>query len=321
MNLQTQISFRKADKQIDYASDLMLLGSCFSEHIGTKLDYFKFRTLQNPFGILFHPLAIENLITRAIQKRGYTPEDLFYHNERWHCFDAHSNTSNVSKEKVLEGLNGQLRKTEQLLSKASHIIITLGTGWTYQKRETGVTVANCHKIPQKEFKKQLLTVDEIMASLQRTIQQIRTVNKNAQFVFTISPVRHLKDGFVENQRSKAHLIAAVHDIVNAYADGEKSRVAYFESYELMMDELRDYRFYKADMIHPNTLAIDYIWEKFQNIWINPTTTATMKQVDSVRKGQAHKPFNSNSEEYLHFRKELQKKMETLKERFPFMSFE
>ncbi|AZQ60388.1 GSCFA domain-containing protein [Maribacter sp. MJ134] len=320
MNLQTQISFRKADKQIDYASELMLLGSCFSEHIGAKLDYFKFRTLQNPFGILFHPLAIENLITRAIQKRGYTPEDLFYHNERWHCFDAHSNTSNLSKEKVLEGLNGQLRKTEQLLSKASHIIITLGTGWTYQKRETGVTVANCHKIPQKEFKKQLLTVDEITASLQRTIQQIRTVNKNAELVFTISPVRHLKDGFVENQRSKAHLIAAVHDIVNAYADGEKSRVAYFESYELMMDELRDYRFYKADMIHPNTLAIDYIWEKFSEVWVSDDAQVTMELVEEIQRGLDHRPFNPNSEQHQKFRESLKEKISYIKKEHPAMTF-
>ena len=321
MNLQTQISFRKADKQIDYASELMLLGSCFSEHIGAKLDYFKFRTLQNPFGILFHPLAIENLITRAIQKRGYTPEDLFYHNERWHCFDAHSNTSNVSKEKVLEGLNGQLRKTEQLLSKASHIIITLGTGWTYQKRETGVTVANCHKIPQKEFKKQLLTVDEITASLQRTIEQIETVNKNTQLVFTISPVRHLKDGFVENQRSKAHLIAAVHDIVNAYADGEKSRVAYFESYELMMDELRDYRFYKADMIHPNTLAIDYIWEKFSEVWVSDDAQVTMELVEEIQRGLDHRPFNPNSEQHQKFRESLKEKISYIKKEHPAMTFE
>jgi lysophospholipase L1-like esterase len=321
MNLQTQISFRKADKQIDYASELMLLGSCFSEHIGAKLDYFKFRTLQNPFGILFHPLAIENLITRAIQKRGYTPEDLFYHNERWHCFDAHSNMSNVSKEKVLEGLNGQLRKTEQLLSKASHIIITLGTGWTYQKRETGVTVANCHKIPQKDFKKQLLTVDEITASLQRTIQQIRTVNKNAQLIFTISPVRHLKDGFVENQRSKAHLIAAVHDIVNAYADGEKSRVAYFESYELMMDELRDYRFYKADMIHPNTLAIDYIWEKFSEVWVSDDAQVTMELVEEIQRGLDHRPFNPNSEQHQKFRESLKEKISYIKKEHPAMTFE
>jgi hypothetical protein len=321
MNLQTQISFRKADKQIDYASELMLLGSCFSEHIGAKLDYFKFRTLQNPFGILFHPLAIENLITRAIQKRGYTPEDLFYHNERWHCFDAHSNMSNVSKEKVLEGLNGQLRKTEQLLSKASHIIITLGTGWTYQKRETGVTVANCHKIPQKEFKKQLLTVDEITASLQRTIEQIETVNKNTQLVFTISPVRHLKDGFVENQRSKAHLIAAVHDIVNAYADGEKSRVAYFESYELMMDELRDYRFYKADMIHPNTLAIDYIWEKFSEVWVSDDAQVTMELVEEIQRGLDHRPFNPNSEQHQKFRESLKEKISYIKKEHPAMTFE
>ena len=321
MNLQTQISFRKADKQIGYTSELILLGSCFSEHIGAKLDYFKFRTLQNPFGILFHPLAIENLITRAIQKRGYTPEDLFYHNERWHCFDAHSNMSNVSKEKVLEGLNGQLRKTEQLLSKASHIIITLGTGWTYQKRETGVTVANCHKIPQKEFKKQLLTVDEITASLQRTIEQIETVNKNTQLVFTISPVRHLKDGFVENQRSKAHLIAAVHDIVNAYADGEKSRVAYFESYELMMDELRDYRFYKADMIHPNTLAIDYIWEKFSEVWVSDDAQVTMELVEEIQRGLDHRPFNPNSEQHQKFRESLKEKISYIKKEHPAMTFE
>lgn len=318
MKLQTQIPFTKAQHQIDYSSQLLLVGSCFSEHIGAKLEYYKFQTLQNPFGIIFHPLAIENLISRAIKKEFYSENELFFLNERWHCFDAHSGLSDGSKEKLLENLNCQLVKTEKQLRQATHILITLGTAWTYREKETGETVANCHKVPQKEFDKHLLTVDEITASLQRTLHQIKTINKHAQVVFTISPVRHLKDGFVENQRSKSHLITALHEVLGIPPLGLSG--FYFSSYEIMMDELRDYRFYATDMVHPNELAIDYIWEKFQQVWISDAVSLPMKKVAEVQKGLRHRPFSIASEQHQKFIKSLELKIKMLREEFPFMRF-
>ncbi len=318
MKLQTQIPLTKAKEQIDHASQLLVLGSCFSENIGAKLNYFKFQTVQNPFGILFHPFAIENLITRAVNKEYYSADDLFFLNDRWHCFDAHSSLSDVSKEKLLKNLNTQLVRTENQIRQATHILITLGTAWVYRKKQTGKTVANCHKVPQKEFDKHLLTADEITASLQRTVHHIESINKNVQLIFTISPVRHLKDGFIENQRSKSHLITAIHTILSIPPSG--ARGIYFPSYEIMMDELRDYRFYATDMVHPNALAIDYIWEKFQQVWISETAHVTMKRVDEIQKGLLHKPFNPESEQFKKFEKSVQRKIEEIHKNFPFIGF-
>ncbi|MFD0798687.1 GSCFA domain-containing protein [Maribacter chungangensis] len=319
MKLQTQIPLTKADHQIDYASKLFLLGSCFSENMGAKLDYYKFQTVQNPFGILFHPLAIENLISRAIKKQFYSENEVFFLNDRWHCFDAHSSVSDISKEKLLGNLNAQLRVTQKKLQEATHIIITLGTAWTYTANETGKTVANCHKVPQKEFNKLLLSVDEITFSLQRIAHQIETVNKNAQLIFTISPVRHLKDGFIENQRSKSHLITALNNLLGDPSFG--ARGYYFPSYEIMMDELRDYRFYAADMVHPNELAIDYIWEKFRTVWISDAVRAIMKKVEEVQRGLRHRAFNPEGLEHRKFRVALQDRIAYLKDTYPFMEFD
>ncbi len=316
MNLQTHISLSKEKYHpIDYDSKLLLIGSCFSENIGKKLNFFKFRTVQNPFGILFHPKAIEQLITNAINKKEYTEDTIFNTNERWHSFDAHSNLSNTNKEQLLANLNTQLSLTLAQLHTATHIAITLGTAWVYRFIETDTIVANCHKIPQKKFLKELLSVNEIAESLDAIIALIRSVNPKATIIFTVSPVRHLKDGFIENQQSKAHLIAAIHQVVDP-----KKNNHYFPSYEIMMDELRDYRFYAEDMIHPNQTAINYIWEKFATVWITENAHLTMKEVASIQNGYNHKPFNPNSEQHQQFLKSLVSKTTALQKKFPFIEF-
>lgn len=317
MKLLTQIPLNKAENQIDYNSRLLLLGSCFVENMGRKLDYFKFRKLQNPFGILFHPLAIEKLIEKSICKESYSESDIFFLNERWHCFDAHSEVSDISKENLLKKLNDGLQATSSLITAASHIIITLGTAWAYRHSASGSMVANCHKVPQREFSKELLSVDDIANSLERTIQHVQSVNKDIQFIFTVSPVRHLKDGFIENQYSKAHLITAIHKILGVPPLGVRGL---FPSYEIMMDELRDYRFYERDMIHPNALAIDYIWEKFKKVWISEEAYAIMEKVDEIQKGSQHRPFNPDSELHRKFRKALERKITTIRQEYPFMEF-
>ncbi|WP_299397024.1 GSCFA domain-containing protein [uncultured Gelidibacter sp.] len=318
MKLQTQIPLQKRTENLmDYQSKVVLLGSCFVENIGEKLAYFKFQSLQNPFGVLFHPKAIETLITRAVQEKSYEESSVFFHNEQWHCYEVHSQMSNSSKNEILTNLNTQLEATKQWLLKASHVVITLGTAWVYKQKSTDETVANCHKVPQLNFKKELLSVAEITESLQTIIHAIKSINPTAKVVLTVSPIRHIKDGFVENTRSKSHLIAAVHALVS---NEDCSGCHYFPSYEIMMDELRDYRFYAEDMLHPNATAINYIWEKFQQVWMSDDTLETMSEVDSIQKGLSHRPFNPNSESHLKFLQQLELKKDKLKAKFEHMSF-
>jgi len=316
MQFRTQIPFKKQQhNQIDYNSKILMLGSCFTENIGTKLEYFKFLTTVNPFGIVFHPKAIENLISNAINEKEYSEENIFFHNEQWHSFEAHSKLSNPLKRVLLQDLNDANKLTHQQVHKSTHIIITLGTAWVYRFIESDTVVANCHKVPQKKFLKELLTVGEIAESLKATIALIRSINKSVSILFTISPVRHLKDGFIENQQSKSHLITATHQVVEF-----RNNVSYFPSYEIMMDELRDYRFYNEDMIHPNQTAIDYIWKKFTETWISDNTIQIMEDIDSIQKGLAHKPFHPKSEQHQKFLKNITTKIKELQLKFPKIDF-
>ncbi|WP_456376629.1 GSCFA domain-containing protein [Lutibacter sp.] len=310
MNFRTNIQLQPERNQIDYNSKLLLIGSCFSENIYKKLNYFKFNASSNPFGILFNPLVIENLIINAINKKEYSKNDVFCLNERWHCFDAHSDLSSSDKNKLLQNLNKEIIAIHKQLSNSTHIIITLGTSWVYRFIETDTIVGNCHKVPQKKFLKELLSVNKIVASLENMCTLIKFVNPTINIIFTVSPVRHLKDGFVENSQSKAHLLAAIHQITN-----KRKQQYYFPSYEIMLDDLREYRFYNSDMIHPNKTAINYIWENFKQVWIDEKSATIMKEVATIQKGLAHKPFNPNSKQHQLFLENLQTKIEDLQKRF------
>lgn len=316
MEFRTKIPLEaQAHHLIDYHSNLLLLGSCFAENIGEKLSYFKFQSAINPFGILFHPLAIEHLIANAINEKEYDQDSIFELNELWHCFDAHSKLSNHSKEALLKELNTSIKTTRQSIIEASHIIITLGTAWMYRHIESDQIVANCHKVPQKKFLKELLSVDCVSESLQAIVSLIKSVNPKTAILFTVSPVRHLKDGFIENNNSKAHLLAAVHNVVEP-----RQAIFYFPSYEIQMDELRDYRFYSEDMVHPNKAAIDYIWQRFAEVWISQGSKSMMQEVDSIQKGLQHKAFHPESNRYLKFLTELESRKTKVSEQFPHMTF-
>ncbi len=319
MKLQTQIPLQQQeDNRIDYDAKLLLLGSCFSENIGNKFGYFKFQKTINPFGILFHPKAIESIIVHAAQGKVYSEKDVFFHQEQWHCFDAHSKLSNASKENILVDLNTAVASTNKQITEATHVIITLGTAWVYKHIETKAVVANCHKVPQKEFTKELLTVPEIVASLENMVASLKEVNTNASVIFTVSPVRHIKDGFVENTQSKAHLIAAIHELLSPRA--QSRGLSYFPSYEIMLDELRDYRFYKEDMLHPNKTAIQYIWNKFQEVWISSEASKTMQEIDTIQRGLLHKPFHPKAKAHLQFVAKLEEKIKNLQMKHDFVSF-
>ena len=315
MNFSTKIPISKSAHPIDYHSKIVSLGSCFAVNMAEKLDFFKFENTCNPFGIIFNPVSIEKLVYRITQQLFYTENDIFFHNESWHCYEAHSELSHSNKASFLNTLNGIIEQAKRQVSDASHFIITLGTSWVYRNIETNEIVANCHKVPQKQFKKELLSVEIIEQSIQNSIAVIHNVNPNANFIFTVSPVRHIKDGFIENQVSKAHLIAALQTAISHLPSA-----TYFPSYEIMMDELRDYRFYAEDMLHPSRVAIDYIWERFKETSISETAFSIMDEVETIQKGLAHRPFNANSESHQQFLSKLQDRITVVQKQFPGIKF-
>lgn len=312
MQFRTEVPLVKSHFPITYESKIFLTGSCFAENIGEKFEYFKFKNQVNPFGIIFNAVSIEKLIRRVVEKRYFTEKDIFYHNEAWHCFEVHSELSNLDEEDFINHLNGLLDQTHDQLMKFSHFVITLGTSWVYRDIVSGEIVANCHKVPQKQFAKELLSVEIVEKSIQNIIQLVTSINVNAKFTFTVSPVRHIKDGFVENQVSKANLLLAVYNVVNH----QPSIADYFPSYEIMMDELRDYRFYAEDMLHPNQIAIDYIWIKFFENFVDENEFSTMQKVCDIQKALHHRPFNPKSESHKKFLINLNNKILDIKMKLP-----
>ena len=315
MKLQTQISITPQNNQIDYEGKLLLLGSCFSENIGNKLNYYKFPNCINPFGIIFNPVSLENLINRALTDTLFTETDVFEKEGIYHSLQVHSLVSSAHKEDYLRYLNTQLGLLKEYLSTASHLIITLGTSWVYRLIETRTIVANCHKIPQQEFSKELLSQAEVTASIQRTMAAVHKMNPMCQLIFTVSPVRHIKDGLSENSVSKAHLRSAIHTLVTS-----NTNVHYFPAFEIMMDELRDYRFYSSDMLHPNETAIEIIWGKFCEVWVSSSTKPLQKEIDIIQKGLAHRPFHPERKEHLEFIKQLQQRIDKLQISHPSIEF-
>lgn len=315
MNFTTKVSIEKYQNPIDYNSRIMSLGSCFAENMAEKFEYFKFQNSVNPFGIIFNPVSIEKLVNRMVNKIEFTEEDIFFHNDLWHCYEVHSEFSDANKEDFLSNLNSILSETLNQISTSTHIIITYGTSWVYRNKTSNEIVANCHKVPQSQFDKEIISVEAIEKSIANTINLIQKINPNCNFIFTISPVRHIKDGFVENQRSKAHLITALQSAICNLPS-----TIYFPSYEIMMDELRDYRFYADDMLHPSQTAIDYIWIKFFENYVSESEFSTMNQVCEIQRALKHRPFNPESESHKKFLDNLDAKIKTVQKLIPIIKF-
>jgi hypothetical protein len=284
--------------------------------MGEKFDYFKFQLTTNPFGIIFNVISLEKLICRSVENKKFTDKDIFFHNDLWHCYEVHSELSNPDKETFLNHLNSIIELTHRQITSLTHCIITLGTSWVYRNIESNEIVANCHKVPQKEFTKELLSISQTEESIENIISLTHSVNPNCNFIFTVSPVRHIKDGFAENTLSKAHLVAAIHKTITHHP----SPITYFPAFEIMMDELRDYRFYAEDMLHPNQTAIDYIWMRFFENYISESVFGLMNDICSIQKGLQHRPFNPNTESHQNFLKNLKTKMTTIEKKLPFISF-
>jgi hypothetical protein len=317
MYFTTKIPIQKYEHAITYDSKIMLLGSCFAESMGKKFGYFKFHMTTNPFGIIFNPVSLAKIVERCVQKNYFTENDIFFHNELWHCYEVHSELSHPDKNTLLTSLNELIDATHQQLTEATHLIITFGTSWVYRNIETNEIVANCHKVPQKQFAKELLSPEIIAQSIESILFAISVLNPNCKCISTVSPVRHLKDGFTENTLSKAHLIAALHKTITH----NPSPINYFPSYEIMMDELRDYRFYEADLLHPNQTAIDYIWIQFFENYILESEFRLMNEICTIQKGLQHRPFHEDTAQHQKFLIDLKTKMTTVKNKLPFISFE
>ncbi len=312
MKFRTEINIAESPDKITYQDKIFGLGSCFVTHIKNKFNYYQFQNQINPFGTVFNPISIRKLLQYAVNQRFFKEKDLFYHQNLWKSFDLHSEFNNPDKKDFLNTINNKIYEVGKFLKTADWLFLTFGTAWVYRHKATGNIVNNCHKVPQKEFDKILLSPNEIIKELNEIIRLATSLNPNLKILMSISPVRHLKNGFVENQRSKAHLITAVHQL--------ESEIFYFPSYEIMLDDLRDYRFYKNDYIHPNELAINYIWEKFSDSFISKDAIHTMQRIEKIRQGLAHKSFNPGSTQDINRLNKLQADIRKLQEEFPWMGF-
>ncbi|MBN8700183.1 MAG: GSCFA domain-containing protein [Chitinophagales bacterium] len=322
MEFHLDFTPRPFAQKISHRHKLLLIGSCFTEQIGTKLAHHKFGTLDNPNGILFNPVSIARSVSSYIQNKQYAKEDLFYQNECWNSWEHHSRFSHPDADTCLQRINASQRKAHVFLKEADWLLITLGSAFVYelpspQEEGLGVrsVVANCHKVPTDKFNKRLLPVEEVVSGLQTMIDELRAFNPGLKIIFTISPVRHLRDGFVENNRSKATLIHAVHQLT---ATNDHS--FYFPAYELIIDDLRDYRFFAEDMVHPNYAATNYVWEKFIAACIDEDSQALMKEIAVIMAARNHKPFNPDSEQHRKFLQANLERLHRLNDQHPYIDF-
>lgn len=300
---------------ISHSDKLMLIGSCFTENIGSKLRQHKFSVLENPNGILFNPISIATSVHSYISNQLTAEETLFYQNECWNSWEHHSRFSHPDKISCLQGIHASENAASDFVVAADWIFITLGSAFVYELENQQV-VANCHKVPTDKFQKKCLSAARVIEVFTNMLDELLTVNPRVKIIFTVSPVRHLRDGFVENNRSKAVLIQAVHHLMDT-----RENVFYFPAYELVIDDLRDYRFYAEDMVHPNYAATNYVWEKFVTACIDQDTQVLMKEINLINAARSHKPFHPGSDLHKKFLKNHFQKLVELSTRYPNINFE
>lgn len=305
---------RNLPSQMNFGDTILLTGSCFTEHMAARFRQYKFNVLDNPNGILFNPLSIAKALDRALDGQPYGQKDLFKHDGLWAHWDFHSRFSDPSPDLACGQMNASVRATKQFLAAADWLLITLGTAWVFERPDVGV-VANCHKMPGAGFTRRLLRPEEVVSAMEPVLQRLQTANPKLGIILTVSPVRHLRDGFVENNRSKASLITAVHDLTE-----KLPATNYFPAYELIIDDLRDHRFYAEDLVHPNYQATAYVWEKFAEAAITGASREAMKEIDRLQAAIQHRPLHPDSEAHAAFRKKHLEMASSLASRFPRLDF-
>lgn len=321
MKFHYEFDIKKLPCPVNHRHRLLLIGSCFTENIGEKLKNYKFTIQENPHGILFNPVSVAEAITDYITNHHYTQEDLFCYNETWHSWKHHSRFSGITAEDSLQKINNAIQFTHLYLKVADYVLITLGSSWIYTLTDKalnaaiGAVAANNHKAPADWFKKRLMRPEEVVDLLNDTLQQLFLFNPKLKVIFTISPVRHLREGVIENNRSKAVLIQAVHQLTEQF-----QQLYYFPAYELVIDDLRDYRFYAEDLVHPNYHATQYVWEKFADACMNEETRDLMKQIGEISLAFRHRPFNPETLQHKKFLHSYLEKTRLLQQSFSYLDF-
>ena len=314
-NFRTTIQAEQSSNKIGYETPTLFMGSCFTENIGNKMLELKFPTIVNPFGVLYNPASVRSSLEILLDKRNFNEKDLHFFNDQWFSFYHDTEFSNENKDECLKKINTSVNEAREHLRSAEYLIITFGTAWIYEYKKTENVVSNCHKIPAKEFERRKLGVEDIFVQWAKLLNRIEDYNPNLKIIFTVSPVRHWKDGAVQNQLSKSTLILAINQLMKIF-----DNVEYFPAYEIMMDDLRDYRFYADDMLHPSNVAIEYIWDYFKQTFFDKKTINIIDEVNQVIQAENHRPINPDSINHKKFIENLNRKRELLKQKYPFLKF-
>jgi hypothetical protein len=320
MNFRSEFTPKSFAQKINHTDNLFLIGSCFTEQMGAKLAAHKFNVLENPHGILFNPISIAHAMQEYCTNTKYIETDLFYFNELWASKKHHTKFSHPEKAVTLESINKSNQVAHQFIANTDWIFITLGSAFVYEWKDIDANnyenvAANCHKIPTDKFNRRLLNADEVTSVLQKMQVEVLAINSKVKFIYTISPVRHLREGFIENNRSKATLIQAVHNLVN------EVNCFYFPAYELIIDDLRDYRFFAEDLVHPNYAATNYVWEKLLPTVMETDTLSLLKEINEINAAINHKPFNPTSQAHELFKTKHLQKVLVLAQKYSHINFE
>jgi hypothetical protein len=302
-------------EKIRYPQKILLVGSCFTEHIGAQLSEFKFDTIQNPNGILFDPLSVAHSLISYLEPVSYGPEDLFFHNELWQSWRHHGIFSDTNRESAVDKINRSQHAAHSFLKQTDWLIVTLGSAFTYLLKEQNRTVANCHRAPAGWFTKKLSTVEEMLAVMDEALHRIFEFNPGIRVIFTISPVRHIRDGVIDNNRSKARLIEVVHQLV-----GKFNQTFYFPAYELVIDVLRDYRFYDKDLVHPNYMATQFVMENFMEYYVEPDARQLAEEIRKLQISRKHRALHPDTDAHRRFLHEQYTKTLELARLYPFLDF-
>lgn len=313
MEFRTELSIEKSLFKINHKTPVLMLGSCFSQNIGFKLQKYKFQCSINPFGTQFNPMALSYLLRCSLNCLFEKEDSMVLSHGLWVHPHFHSQLSHPNKEEALSVINKRIESTHIFLKECKFLFLTLGTSIGYVFKETGSVVANCHKIPAIHFQKGELKVDTITAEWENVLDELKSFNPDLKVVFTVSPVRHIKEGIVSNSFSKARLHVAIEDIMHKFDD-----VTYFPAYEWIIDDLRDYRYFENDFIHPSGFAIDYIWAKFSDVYFDKETNVINDELDKLFKDENHRPFNPDTKEFIKFLESLEMKKNDFNRRFPFL---
>lgn len=315
MKLRTQLPAFQSSTQITHQQSIMMMGSCFTENIGARLKAQRFPTLVNPFRILYNPISIANALEQIMEKRSYFEADFVQRDGLYYSWHHHSGEFSDQIPALQEDLQLINKEAFDFLKKSQFLCITFGTAFAYEHNEFGQIVANCHKMPASLFTKKRLHTKELLQRYTTLIAQLKAFNPDLQIILTVSPIRHIKNGIIENNRSKSTLL-----LLCEHLESQHDHVQYFPSYELMIDDLRDYRFYKKDLLHPTEVAQDYIWEYFGNAFFSPTTQQLNKRIAQINAAVQHRPFNPTGAGHQAFAQATLKKIENLEKEFSFLDF-